>query len=408
MKVAIAGFGVEGRASLDYWRGLGAEVVIADERDSLEGAPGDVEQLLGEDAFAKLDAYDTIIRSPSIHPNRLPYGNRVWSATNEFFDKCPCPIIGVTGTKGKGTTCSLAASILRAGGYTVHLVGNIGIPALEILPIVRPSDIVVFELSSFQLWDIKKSPHVAVVLMIEPDHMDVHSNFEEYIDAKTNIVRFQDKHDIVVYNQFNQQSASIANQSLANKLPYPELAEEFKASLLIPGIHNQENASAAISAVREYGIDDDLIRHGLENFPGLPHRLKFVTEKNEIKYYDDSIATTPGSAIAAMHSFSEPKILLLGGSDKGADYEDVVSVAKSTATRVLAIGQTGERIKELCDQQGVYVEREEAGMQNVVEHAASMAEPGDVVILSPASASFDQYKSYADRGEQFVGAVSKL
>ena len=174
------------------------------------------------------------------------------------------------------------------------------------------------------------------------------------------------------------------------------------ASLQIPGQHNVENASAAIAACREYVTSQEIIKQGLHNFAGLPHRLKFVAEKNGVKYYDDSIATTPGSAIAAMRSFDAPKVLLLGGSDKGAEYDEVVAVAKQTGTKVLAIGQTGQRIYELAQASGVVAEREEGAMPEVVAHAARMAPPDSVVILSPASASFDQYKSYSDRGDQFI------
>lgn len=408
MKVAIAGYGVEGKASLVYWQGLGAAVAIADERLAVDDAPAGIELLLGEGAFGRLNEFDIIVRSPSVAPSKLPYGDKVTSATNEFFAHCPAPIIGVTGTKGKGTTASLIASILRAGGNPVHLVGNIGTPALEVLASVQSTDIVVFELSSFQLWDIKKSPNVAVVLAIEPDHLDVHSSYEDYIAAKANIVRYQTAADVVVYNTTNEVATRIANGSLAQKIAYPFAVDEVAASLRIPGAHNVENASAAIAAVRQYVQDAAVIRQGLSDFTGLPHRLKFVATKNDVSYYDDSIATTPGSAIAAMRSFSEPKVLILGGSDKGADYREVAVVAKETATTVLAIGQTGDTIMALCQEMDVPVERETGLMHDVVSHASALSQAGGVVLLSPASASFDQYKSYVDRGDQFIQAVQEL
>ncbi|MGB4767728.1 MAG: UDP-N-acetylmuramoyl-L-alanine--D-glutamate ligase [Candidatus Saccharimonas sp.] len=408
MKVVIAGYGVEGRASFLYWRTLGAEVAIADQRDTLPDAPEEVQLILGADAFDKLADFDVVVRSPSIRPDRLPYGDKVWSATNEFLSKCPAPVIGVTGTKGKGTTSSLVASILRASGKNVHLVGNIGVPALQVLPDIKDGDIVVYELSSFQLWDAVRSPHIAVVLGIEPDHLDVHASFEEYVAAKANIARHQTPNDTVIFYEHNQYSRAIAAQSLGRRVAYPFPIDDVAGSLAIPGAHNVDNASAAVAAVREYTDDVELIRRGLAAFSGLPHRLKLVAEKNGVGYYDDSIATTPGSAIAAMRSFDAPKVLILGGSDKGVMYDEVVSVAQQTNTSILAIGQTGEAIYTLCLQFGVPVERERELMPEVVRHATTMAQGKGVVLLSPASASFDQYRSYSDRGDQFIKAVEEL
>lgn len=425
MNVVIAGFGVEGRASYDYYRALGHHVAVADERQVVEGLPTDACHILGPTSFAELGGFDLIIRSPSVTPNKLPYGDKVWSATNEFFTQCRAPIIGITGTKGKGTTSSLIASILRAAGETVHLVGNIGQPALDVLPRINDEDIVVFELSSFQLWDAVKSPYVAVLLGIEPDHLDVHANFDEYIDAKANIVRYQTDLQVTIWNVHNEYSRAIAEHSIATSIPYPTESSAYVEDgyfwlrgeklcstgvLRLPGVHNLENACAAITA-SSYFIEKglvDAVEEGVESFTGLPHRLKFVAEKHGVKYYDDSIATTPGSAIAAMHSFEAPKLLILGGSEKGAVYQEVVLAAKQTGTRILAIGTTGVMIKQLCEHSGVPVEYEAGRMTDVVKRAASMVTAGTVVILSPASASFDQYKNYADRGDQFIQAVEEL
>lgn len=410
MNIALAGFGQEGRASYEYWNRDGNSLTVADERQQVDGIPENVSTILGPDAFSKLGEFDLIIRSPGINPKRLPYGDKVWSATNEFFEKCPVPIIGVTGTKGKGTTSSLIASILKAAGRNVHLVGNIGTPALTELPNIQPDDIVVFELSSFQLWDVKKSPHIAVVLMIEPDHLDVHDDMEDYIQAKANAVRFQTEADTVVVNRTNQTALQIAEYSKAKRIAYPEPSRigEFKSALHIPGEHNLDNADAAIAAVSEYTTDKQAINDGLAAFDGLPHRLKFVAEKSGVKYYDDSIATTPGSAIAALKSFDEPKVLILGGKTKGADYSELIETCKSTATTVIAIGANGPEIAALCEEGGVAYVEESGDMRAIVRRAAETAGSGSIVILSPAAASFDMFKSYADRGEQFVAAVQAL
>lgn len=409
MTVVIAGYGVEGKASFEYWRSRGEDVVIADERDDIGPVPADTRTILGADAFSRLAEFDLIVRSPSVAPDKLPYGDKVWSATNEFFAHCPAPIVGVTGTKGKGTVSSMIASILGEAGRTVHLVGNIGTPALDILPSISPDDVVVYELSSFQLWDIKKSPYVAVVLMIEADHLDVHADIDEYIEAKQGIARRQQPYDTIIYKSDNQWSAQIAEISLAeNRIEYPYDLGELAESVKLPGLHNLDNATAAVAAARQFTDDNKAIARGLESFTGLPHRLKLVREVAGVSYYDDSIATTPGSAMAAILAFEQPKVIILGGSDKGADYTEIINLCADTGTQVIAIGQTGEAIHELATNLGVDSIRIEGGMSEVVDVASQTAEAGGVVILSPASASFDQYRSYADRGEQFVTAVNQL
>lgn len=408
MNIALAGFGQEGRVSYDYWNRDGNTLTVVDERNTIEGLPVGVSTITGDDAFSRLSDFDLIIRSPGINPHKLPYGDKVWSATNEFFAKCPAPIIGVTGTKGKGTTSSFIASILKAADKTVHLVGNIGTPALAKLGEITADDIIVYELSSFQLWDAQRSPHVAVVLMIEPDHLDVHDDMDDYVSAKANIVRFQTESDITVFNAQNELSSSIASYTGGQRVEYPFDIGHMAESVLLPGKHNIDNASAAVAAVREYVTDEDVIMQGLSDFTGLPHRLKFVAEKQGVKYYDDSIATTPGSAIAALASFEEPKVIILGGHDKGADYSELIESCERTSSTVIAVGANGPRIAELCRELNVACVEEQGDMPSIVARAAQTAGPGSVVILSPAAASFDMFKSYADRGDQFIAAVTNL
>lgn len=430
MKIAIAGYGIEGESNYRYWNTPDNQVVIVDERQPSHPVPIDASLIVGEDAFAKLEGYDLVIRTAGLAPRKIKTDGKIWSATNEFFEKCPAQIIGVTGSKGKGTTSSLIASMLRAAGKTVHLVGNIGVPALDTLADIQPDDIVVYELSSFQLWDAERSPHVAVVLMIEPDHLDVHEDLDDYIDAKAHIVRHQDATDFVVYNGANQTARQIGQSSQANQIPYQSTSaahvrnEAFYYddqllcsidALQLPGEHNQDNACAAIAAVFavDSAIESTAIEQGLRAFTGLPHRLKFVRTVSDVSYFDDSIATTPGSAIAAIHAFESPKVLILGGSEKGADYSQLIDeIMNSRSIRaIIAVGKTGGQMAEFlgAKQAGVIVNRiDSTNMTDFVQAAADVAQPGDVVVLSPASASFDMFKSYSDRGDQFIDAVEKL
>ena len=452
MKIAIVGYGVEGRSNYRYYRAKypNAEIVIFDERAQLDDTPEGAQLVLGSRAFAQVKGFDLVLRSPSVAPDRIKQADHHWSATREFLRQSPAPIIGVTGSKGKGTTCSLIASILRQHladrpERHVHLLGNIGVPALDVLPSVGEDDIVVYELSSFQLWDCTHSPTIAVVTMIEPDHLNVHTDFADYLNAKKNIRRHQQLGDVCLYHPTNKYSQEVAAAPLdrlpdtgdnhgdtldfAQRYAIPDDDQVYVQDgyfcvqnrqicstnhLLLPGAHNLENACAAMSAVTELPINvtDEQFAAGLESFTGLPHRLKFIAEKNGVKYYDDSISTTPGSAIAALKAFTESKILILGGSDKGADYTELAQeIARQNMRVVIVNGANASEIIEILHKNEVscqVVQLEMASMLAVVETAASQAQPGDVVILSPAAASFDVFKSYNDRGEQFVAAVEKL
>ncbi len=427
MKIAIAGYGAEGKSNYRYFKDRGV-VTIVDEREDVPDLPPEVPTILGQGAFLKLQDFDMVIRAPGLNPNKIKTSGTIWSSTNEFFAQCTAPIIGVTGTKGKGTTASLIYSILRAGGKKTLLVGNIGQPSLDVLEEANQTDVVVYELSSFQLWDIKKSPQTAVVLMVEPDHLDVHADIEDYIEAKTNIRRFQGPDDTCFYQASNPLSRRIALGS-----PYGNQAKRYGvpddgavyvqdgqfcldgraicpiSALRLPGKHNLENACAAISAVWQYVQDSQAIESGLNNFSGLDHRLKSVGTVQGVTFYDDSIATTPGSAIAALDAFEQQKVIILGGSAKGADYQELVEACRETGAKVVAIGQTGGDIAKMCRENNVPVRfLGSASMDEIVGEAYDYSEPGSVVILSPASASFDMFVNYGDRGDQFIAAVEKL
>lgn len=429
MKIAIAGFGMEGKSNFQYFKNKG-DVTIVDERLEVPDVPYGTPTILGPDAFSKLDEFDVVVRTAGLAPRKLATKAKIWSATNEFFDKCTVPIIGVTGTKGKGTVSSLIESILKAAGLKTMLVGNIGLPALDALEQANQSDVVVYEMSSFQLWDIEKSPQVAVVLLIEPDHLDVHTSFDEYVNAKANIRRFQKDGDVCFYHPTNEFSATIANATKngnAYKFNDPDEPRSVYVkdgafyienrricstdAVQLPGAHNIENACAAISAALEMTDNFDAVERGLRAFTGLPHRLKFVREVNGVRYFDDSIATTPGSVIAAMKAFAGPKVLILGGSSKGANFNELAQFAVTQDIRhVVAIGTEGPVIAAAFSAVNIPVTNLgiDVRMMTIVRTAASVAPVGSTVILSPACASFDMFKSYADRGDQFIAAVNEL
>lgn len=425
--IAIAGYGLEGRSNYEYFKDKGF-VTIVDERSRLDDVPLNVPTMTGEGVFGRLDNFDMVVRTAGLSPAKITTNGKIWSASNEFFAKCPAPIIGVTGTKGKGTTCSYITSLLRAGGHTVHFVGNIGLPALSILPQIQPSDIVVYELSSFQLWDLERSPQTAVVLMIEADHLDVHADMDEYIAAKSNIRRHQKPDDICWYypgNEYSKQVAESSREGRSATYNTPGVSHSVYIqngsfwvdeqeicstdAVVIPGAHNVENACAAITAALPYLRDTTVVEAGLRSFTGLPHRLKFVREVAGVRYYDDSIATTPGSALAAIRAFEQPKVIILGGRWKGAQYDDLIQACAETSTKIIAIGEISDLLQKQADfYHAQCVSLGKKSMSAIVQKAHELAGPGSAVILSPAASSFDMFQNYQERGDQFVQAVSQL
>lgn len=429
MKVAIAGFGVEGQSAYDHFSRLGADITILYEGEVPKfSVPDDVSLVAGKNVLKDITGYDLIVRSPSLNPNKISTKIEVSSVTQEFFKLCPAPIIGITGSKGKGTTSTFIYDMLKAAGVNAHIAGNIGVPALDILPQVKKDDVVVLELSSFQLWDLKTSPQVAVVVMMEQEHLDVHASTEEYIEAKANITRWQKSSDITIYLPGNKMTEQVAFAGSGKKIPYSQAPGAYVkdenfiiddvvvgkiSDLKIPGEHNQDNACAAITAAWQFTKNVEAIKNAIKDFKGLEHRLSIVRELDGVRYFDDSIGTTPGSSIAAIKAFSEPKVLILGGSDKGADFNLLAKATKNGGVKaVVAIGISRDKIIKALKSAnfaGEIVEfSETSNMKQIVEKTQELSQPGDVVILSPACASYDMFKSYADRGNQFSKAVQEL
>ena len=424
LRVAIAGFDVEGRATYEYLsQRPDVEITVIDQQDV--EVPAGVSKLTGPEVFAGELDFDEIWRTPGLAPGKLKTAGQITSGTIEFFKKCPAKIIGVTGTKGKGTTASLIARILKTSGQRVHLVGNIGRPALKALPSIQPNDIVVFELSSFQLWDLKQSPQVAVVVMIEPDHLDVHKDMDDYLSAKSNIVRWQSTEDTTVFFSGDELSAKVASSGLGRKLPVPDTetaqisqgvlsvegqdicsAEEF--GLL--GEHNHANVLAASVASWQFSQNVEAMAEAIRGFKGLPHRLQLIASKNGVDFVDDSISTTPTSAIAALRAFEGPKAIILGGSDKGSEFDKLASeLASQQQVKAVLIGQTASKIKRALDRAGYKdYEMVSGGMMEIVRTAVTNLGGSGTVLLSPACASFDMFDDYQDRADKFKQAVQGL
>ncbi len=393
---------------------------------------------LGPDYLENLKDFDVVFRTPG-----LPYlnekiqkaksaGVEISSEIKFFFDQSPSPIVGITGTKGKGTTASLVTEILKKAGKSVYLAGNIGNAPIEFLDDLTADDIVILELSSFQLQDLQKSPHIAVVLNISSDHLDIHATQEEYIEAKTNIVRHQTKDDFAVINEDYLTSFEFASMTPAkvfyfsrrksvdqgawvkNDIIYlrendqdTEIAKT--SELQLRGAHNLENICASVTAACLVGADIASISEIVRSFKGLEHRLEFISEIGGVKFYNDSFSTNPDTAIAAVKSFSEPIILIAGGSEKNADYAELGEVIDhSNVKTAVLIGLTGPRIKSEIRNPNIEIISNCQNIQDVVEITKEKAIPGDVVLLSPASASFDWFKNYKDRGIQFKEKVLEI
>ncbi len=448
--VGVLGAGVEGLSSTAFLKKQGAYVTVLDQKTVSQLDPEIVEKFrqlsiemtLGPECLTNLSKFEVLVRTPGIRPdlaelqNFKKEGKLITSNTKIFFDLCPAPIIGVTGTKGKGTTASLITEILKRAGKKAFLGGNIGTPALDLLPQLSSTDIVVLELSSFQLIDLEKSPHVAVVLMVVSEHLDWHKDVIEYKEAKYNIAKFQNPQDFTIVNIDHPLTQEFLNIGEGRKLQV-SIKEELSNGVFVAngqiyrrvgaaaerviassevgliGSHNLENIVAAVAAVTPFGIGVTPISESVRQFKGLEHRLEFVGEVNGVKYYNDSFSTTPETAIAALKSFTQLEILILGGSDKGSDYTELgkeIAAAKNIKAIIL-IGQMGPKIKEAIQKAGDFKGVVKVGakdMAEIISQVKEVAKEGDVVLLSPACASFGMFKNYKNRGQLFKEEVKKL
>lgn len=443
-RVAICGIGRNNTPVVKQFLAHGAIVTACDRR---------TREQLGEDAATELesfgatlslgDAYldcvtemDLILRTPGMKPYLAPFeaarakGIPVTSEMELFFELCPAPIYAVTGSDGKTTTTSIIAGLLRAAGKTVHLGGNIGRPLLPDIDLVQPTDVAVVEISSFQLTMMTQSPHVAVVTNVAPNHLDWHTDMQEYIDAKKNLVAFQTAADRAVLNADNDITAAFADVAAGECLRFSRREAQEGAwlndsdmlcvtkdgvttpivaakDIRLPGVHNVENYLAAFAAV--WGdVPVDVMAAFAKEFGGVAHRCELVRERRGVKWYNDSIGTSPSRTIAGLKAFDRKVILIAGGYDKHIPYDPLGPVAMETVKLAVLLGATADAIETAIRACGELPIARVGSMEEAVQTAAKLAQEGDIVFMSPASASFDLYRNFEERGEHFRRCVEAL
>lgn len=433
MKVAVIGYGVEGRSAVTHWQAKGAEVTVCDQNEAIE-VPSGVNKQVGSGYLTNLAEFDVINRTGSIHPKMLLAANtgiesKITTIINEFFRVSPTRnIIGVTGTKGKGTTSTLITKMLQAAGKKVFLAGNIGNSPLDFLGELTEESWVVLELSSYQLYDLKQSPLIGVCLMVVPEHLNWHGSMEDYVYSKQQLFAHQAPTDTAIYYADNETSHTIASASPGKKIPYyAEPGAYVKDNyitidarqlcgveeLKLLGKHNWQNVCAAVTAVWQITQDTDAIRSVLTTFRGLPHRIEFVREINSVRFYNDSFAAGLHATEAAVEAIEGPKVLIVGGFDRFLPIEHFGTFAKEHAkelAHILLIGQSARRVADELEKAGYhgYKISTAKNMAEIVAEAHQLAKGGDAILLSPGFASFGLFNNFEDRGNQFKEVVNTL
>ena len=438
-KIAVLGLGVSNRPLVRLLLDFGCQVTGCDKtpREKLDGEVLELEKAgcslhVGENYLDGVEA-DVVFRTPGMHPANpaiqalVSRGAQVTSEMEVFFEVCPCTILAVTGSDGKTTTTTLVSEMLKAEGKTVWLGGNIGTPLLPMVRQMKPSDFAVVELSSFQLMDMKRSPARAVITNLAPNHLDIHKDMAEYVQAKTNIFRYQDESGILILNADNPITAAFrgngktlffsrqkeADVCLVDGVICRHGEKVLKTSeILIPGVHNVENYMAAIAMVDGL-VSDETIRQVARTFGGVEHRIELVRVKDGVRFYNDSIASSPSRTIAGLRSFPEKVILIAGGYDKHIPYDVLGPEICAHVKKLFLGGATGEKIRQAVISCPEYdpkaLEITDCGsFEPAVRAAAAAAKAGDVVLMSPASAAFDQFKNFMVRGDFYKKLVKEL
>ena len=444
---AVIGLGVSNRPLVELLARNGVKVIACDrkERAALGDAAAHYEALgavlhLGEGYLRDLNA-DIVFRTPGMRPDvpelleAKAHGAVITSEMEAFFAVCPCPILGVTGSDGKTTTSTITAELLRAQGYTVHLGGNIGTPLFDRIPDIRPEDFAVLELSSFQLHSMHCAPDVAIITNISPNHLDVHPDFEDYVSAKCSIYRGQRPDGCLVLNAKDAHTPRFAAEAPGRVRYFSSIgpvengvyctdgviyrAHDGKAEKIldateirIPGAHNVENYMAAFAAT------DGLVGNAAcvqvaHAFSGVPHRMERIRELNGITFINDSIASSPTRTIAGLHALPKPPVIILGGHDKHIPFDTLGDEVCLHAKAAVVVGETAQRIAAAiraskCYDPGKLPLVEAPDFRAAVETAYGLAQPGDIVTLSPACSSFDFFKNFEERGNTFRAIVESL
>lgn len=424
---AVLGIGISNRPLIEYLLNKGAALSARDfkPREKLEPFVSEIESkgvkvICGENYLDGITE-DYIFRSPGIRYDKpqlseaVANGSVLTSEMELFFELCPAKLIAVTGSSGKTTTTTLISLMLKAqyGDEHVYVGGNIGKPLLPEVEKMTADDFAVAELSSFQLHTMKKSPDIAVVTNISPNHLDYHKDMDEYIDAKRNIYRHQKYGSRLVLNYGNPYTKAMSDDAndgvevlFFNDNSEPPLS---KSEILIPGQHNVQNYAAAVTALRGY-VDMSLIRDIAKTFNGVEHRNEFVRELRGVRYYNSSIDSSPDRTTAALYSYDRKVIVICGGYDKHIPFEPLVEPLCERAKTVILTGATAEKIKAALISSGRKLPEiiEESDFTQAVLKASKTAEAGDIVLLSPACASFDAFPNFEVRGNTFKKIVSDL
>lgn len=457
--VAVVGLGVSNLAVVRHLAGRGARLVgfdqkseheLGDKVDELRGLG--VELVLGPDYLKRLDGpWDAVVLTPGM-PKNAPVLERLrergvpfFSEIGLFFSLCRAPIIGVTGSSGKTTTTTLIGEMLRRGPKPVYVGGNIGRPLLEQVDEIPPDAWVVLELSSFQLEMLNESPHIAVVTNVTPNHLDIHGTMDAYVAAKRRIYAFQGPGDLAVFNADDAATRAMADASAGRKLAFSArgvvdagawldgdrivvrmgndrggaaTAEPTVVCSLsdirLPGMHNVENVLAAVAVAAACGVDPERMREAVAAFRGVRHRLELVGYWNGIRFYNDSIATSPARAAAGVRAFPDPIVLIAGGSDKQLPFDELAEALPGRVHTVVLLGATAKKIEQAILEYGAKTKEAPprivhvGSLEEAVEQARRAARPGDVVLLSPACASYDMFPNYEVRGDRFRALVARF
>ena len=446
-RIGVIGFGVSNVPLVEALLSAGCDVTVCDQRNlaslgenGKRAKANGAKFCLGADYLEHLD-FDVIFRTPGVLPT-VPQleaakkgGALLTSEMEAFCALCPCKIIAITGSDGKTTTSTVTAELLKHAGYTVHLGGNIGTPLFTRLPEIQPTDLAVLELSSFQLHSMFCQPDVAIITNLAPNHLDVHSDYQDYVTAKQNIYRNQRPDQVLILNRKDALTDQFAAEApgivrffssvgpvengayVENGVIYRALHGKAEmilnsAEIRIPGAHNVENYMAAFAALEGLISNEDCVAVA-KAFPGVPHRMELVREVSGVRFYNDSIASSPSRTIAGLHAWPAPPILMLGGHDKHIPFDELGDEVCLHAKAVVLCGETAQPIREAIIKSKYYDPEmlpvaEKDDFREAIEVAYAMAQPGDLVALSPACSSFDKFKNFAERGDTFRSIVDQL